>query len=123
VSQPINPIDKVRDEGLFHPLIEAGAISHIWLGESKPSAESIANFVVKTFKNTQNSQIAFSPEFTSCLDCGKTARGIKDKCEYCGSENVDGITRVTGYFSKTSGWNKGKMAELKDRYKNQGCFK
>lgn len=29
--------------------------------------------------------------------------------------DVDHITRVTGYFSKTSGWNKGKEAELRDR--------
>ncbi len=122
ISEPINPIDRVKDEGLFHPLIEAGAISHIWLGESRPSTESIANFVVKAFKNSQNSQIAFSPEFTNCLDCGRTARGIKEKCSYCGSVNVDGITRVTGYFSKTSGWNQGKIAELHDRYRNQGFF-
>ena len=29
--------------------------------------------------------------------------------------DVDHITRVTGYFSKVSGWNKGKARELKDR--------
>jgi len=29
--------------------------------------------------------------------------------------NIEHITRVTGYFSKVSGWNKGKTAELKDR--------
>lgn len=30
-------------------------------------------------------------------------------------KNIDHISRVTGYFSKISGWNKGKAAELKDR--------
>ena len=30
-------------------------------------------------------------------------------------KNIDQITRVTGYFSKVGGWNKGKVAELKDR--------
>ena len=29
--------------------------------------------------------------------------------------NVEHITRVTGYFSKVSGWNAGKRAELIDR--------
>lgn len=29
--------------------------------------------------------------------------------------DVDHISRVTGYFSRTSGWNRGKRAELKDR--------
>ena len=32
-------------------------------------------------------------------------------------KNVDHVTRVTGYFSRTSGWNKGKTAELKDRHR------
>ena len=31
--------------------------------------------------------------------------------------DVDHVTRVTGYFSRTSGWNKGKTQELKDRHK------
>lgn len=31
--------------------------------------------------------------------------------------NIEHITRVTGYFSKVSGWNKGKVAELIDRHR------
>ncbi|MFA6711062.1 MAG: anaerobic ribonucleoside-triphosphate reductase, partial [Candidatus Methanomethylophilaceae archaeon] len=94
-------------------------MTHIWLGESKPSPEGIAAFVVKTFHNTQNTQIAFSPEFTSCLDCGQTTRGLSETCPKCGSSHIEGITRVTGFFSKISGWNKGKIGELKDRMKGQ----
>ena len=119
VSESINPIDRIKKEGLFHPMIEAGALSHVWLGESRPSPESLANFVKKTFEKTQNAQIAFSPEFTSCLDCLKTSRGLNEHCVYCHSPKVEGITRVTGFFSKTSSWNKGKIAELKDRYRTK----
>jgi ribonucleoside-triphosphate reductase len=32
---------------------------------------------------------------------------------------VDGITRITGYFTKVSNWNKGKIGELRNRYRNQ----
>ncbi|NQT28947.1 MAG: anaerobic ribonucleoside-triphosphate reductase [Candidatus Saganbacteria bacterium] len=117
VSKVMNPIERVKQEGLFHPLIEAGALTHVWLGESKPSPESIANFVVKTFYNTENAQIAFSPEFTTCNECGKTTRGLKEACPHCQSENIEGITRITGYFSKVSGWNKGKIAELRERHR------
>ena len=122
VGHPMNPIERVKFEGLYHPLIEAGALTHIWLGESKPSKESLSNFVTKTFKNTQNDQIAFSPEFTTCLRCGKTARGISSPCVYCGSEEVEGITRITGYFTKISSWNQGKLAELADRFRNTAFF-
>jgi ribonucleoside-triphosphate reductase len=30
---------------------------------------------------------------------------------------VEGIARITHYFSRVSGWNKGKLAELKDRHR------
>ena len=122
VGAPMDPITRVKSEGLFHPLIEAGALTHVWLGESRPDPEALASFVKKTFYNTQNSQVAFSPEFTSCLDCGKTSRGIADSCPYCGSGNVEGITRVTGFFSKVNSWNKGKLGELRQRYRNNGYF-
>ncbi|MBW2599825.1 MAG: hypothetical protein JRC60_07075, partial [Deltaproteobacteria bacterium] len=36
-------------------------------------------------------------------------------CPHCGSDNVEGITRAAGYFSRVSSWNRGKLAELRDR--------
>jgi ribonucleoside-triphosphate reductase len=117
ISKAMDPIMRVKNEGLYHNLIEAGAITHIWLGENKPSPSSIGNFIGKVFTQTQNAQIAFSPEFTSCNECMRVTRGLREECPYCHSHNVEGITRVTGYFSKVSGWNKGKIAELQDRYR------
>ncbi|MBN3032563.1 MAG: anaerobic ribonucleoside-triphosphate reductase [Candidatus Saganbacteria bacterium] len=119
VSVPLNPIDRVKREGLFHPLIDAGALTHVWLGEARPSAESLASFVVKTFRQTDNGQIAFSPEFTACADCGRTSRGLHERCPHCRSDKIEGITRITGYFSRIPGWNKGKIAELRDRHKSK----
>jgi ribonucleoside-triphosphate reductase len=46
-------------------------------------------------------------------------RGLVDRCPRCSSREVDGITRVTGYFSKVSGWNDGKVAELADRHRSK----
>lgn len=122
VRAEVNPIQRVQLEGRFHPLIEAGAITHIWLGEARPSAKSIANFVVKTFRQTKNDQIAFSPEFSNCRVCGRTHRGLLTVCPSCGAEDLEGITRITGYFTKLSSWNKGKIGELKDRFRNQAYF-
>jgi len=122
IGAEMNPIERTKLEGLFHPLIEAGSITHIWLGEARPSAESLANFVTKTFYWTKNDQMAFSPEFSSCRQCFKTARGLLDECPYCGSTDLEGITRITGYFTKLSSWNKGKLGELRDRYRNKPWF-
>ena len=78
--------------------------------------------MIKTFRFTTSDQIAFSPEFTTCNKCHRTGRGIQDTCSYCGSMDVDGITRITGYFTKVSSWNKGKLGELKDRHRNTQFF-
>ena len=121
-SVPLDPATRVEKEGLFHPLIDAGAMTHLWIGEQKPAPESIANFVKKAFYHTQSELIAFSPEFTFCDDCRQSSRGLKDTCAACGSDHVDHMTRVSGFFSLTSRWNKGKIQELKDRYRNEGMF-
>ncbi len=122
VSHGYNPLERVKKEGLFHPIIEAGALTHIWLGESQPSPESLANLIRKIFRNTQNDQVAFSPEFTTCLECGRTGRGIATNCSFCGSTRVEGITRITGYFTKIASWNKGKLGELRDRFRSKDYF-
>ena len=63
VSSHVNPIERVKQEGLFHPLIEAGALTHVWLGEAKPPKESLANFVIKTFRN-RTDNTGYIPAFT-----------------------------------------------------------
>ena len=45
----------------------------------------------------------------------KGSSQLLDKCPHCGSNHVEYITRVTGFFSKIGSWNKGKLAELRDR--------
>jgi ribonucleoside-triphosphate reductase len=122
VGSHTNPIERVKLEGRFHPLIEAGALTHVWLGEQRPSKESMANFVIKIFRDTKNDQVAFSPEFSCCKSCFQNNRGLVEKCPHCGSEDMAHITRITGYFTRVSSWNKGKIGELRDRWRNQGFF-
>jgi ribonucleoside-triphosphate reductase (formate) len=119
VSAPIDALERVEIEGRFHTMMQGGALTHIWLGESQPSARSLAKLIKKIFNNTNNAQVAFSPEFTVCGDCGRTERGIKKKCGYCKSKNVDWVTRITGYYTFVKQWNKGKLGELNDRFKNK----
>lgn len=112
---PMDYVDRVRTQSLFHPLIDAGAIVHVWLGESEPDTSAIRAFVDKTFRETQCAQIAFSPEFTVCETCQRTTRGLSTQCSLCGSMEVYGVTRIVGYFSKIQTWNRSKVGELYDR--------
>jgi hypothetical protein len=48
---------------------------------------------------------------TYCPICGEAA------CPECGSHDVLQISRVTGYMQDVSGWNSGKIQELRDRHR------
>jgi ribonucleoside-triphosphate reductase len=121
-SAPVDPLTRVRMEGFFHPFFRAGAVTHIELGAAEPPAGVLASLVVRAFRETQSNQIVFSPEFTSCAGCGATLRGLLEKCPHCGSEEVDGLARIAQYYSRISGWNRGKRAELRDRNRNGDAF-
>jgi ribonucleoside-triphosphate reductase len=116
-SAALGALEKIKREGRFHPFFNAGAVTHIWLDEDFPAQDRLAGLIEQAFQDTLCKQLMFSPEFTTCSACGKTARGLKGTCIYCGSDAVEGIARITQYFSKTASWNKGKLAELKNRKK------
>ncbi len=111
-------IGRIREQAKYHSLIESGAITHAFIGEEKPAAQSIAKVIKDVFFRTQTAQIAISPEFTYCNNCYHQMRGLLEKCTRCGSQDVFGETRVVGYFSKIENWNKSKRyGELEDRHR------
>ena len=118
----VDPFTRVRLEGRFHPFFRAGAVTHLELGAAEPGARALACFIDRAFRETQNNQIVFSPEFTACLACGVTSRGLLAQCPCCGSAQVDGLARISQYLSWVSGWNRGKRAELRDRSRQTDPF-
>jgi ribonucleoside-triphosphate reductase len=115
-AAPVDLITRIIKQSKFHPLIKSGAIIHAFIGESRPSPESIYNLVKKVWEHTQCSQLTISPEFTICNTCNEVSRGLQENCNGCGSEDVYGVTRIVGYYSKITNWNKNKIGELKDRH-------
>jgi len=119
VTASLSPFEQARIEGLFHPLIRGNAVTNIWLGSLRPSLKELKDFLRRVFHATHCGQITLSPTFSICNSCGSLFRGIKTTCPHCLSDETDGFARITQYFSKTSGWNIGKLAELNDREKNR----
>lgn len=123
VAADIEPLRRVIREGLFHNYLEGDVFTHIQLGASNPGKEKLSAFIRDVYRDSINRQIDFNPEFTFCIACEKTSRGLHQICSHCGSADVEGIARLTKYFSKISSWNKGKLAELKNRKINDGFGK
>jgi anaerobic ribonucleoside-triphosphate reductase len=123
VAADVTPLQRVIQEGYFHNYLEGDVFTHIQLGGSNPGKEKLSRFIHEVYYNSVNRQVDFNPEFTFCLSCEKTARGLNEECIYCGSADVEGIARLTKYFSKISSWNKGKLSELKYRKINDNFYK
>jgi len=70
------------------------------------------NFLFKHEQyDKENEKLKVTPKALEMITAGELEKAL------VGGRNVDHITRITGYFSKVSGWNKGKRGELSDRYR------
>ena len=122
-AAPVDPADAGQDGGALPPLLPGGGRHpHRAGGRRAPGSGPRRTSSSGRSARRQNNQIVFSPEFTSCARCDATSRGLLQQCPHCGSEEVDGLARITQYFSRVSGWNRGKRAELRDRNRNEDVF-
>ena len=111
----VDYITRLMKQSKFHNLVEAGSMIHIWGGENSPDPKAIYELIKTTWDNTKCVQWVLSPEYTLCKECHTRHNGLIDKCPKCGSENVRGVTRITGYYVFIDKFNSGKRAELADR--------
>ena len=116
MDAPIDYIERVEKQSRFHPLIEAGAIVHVWLGESEPDPKAIESFVDQDVpQHAVQPDRVLARSSPSARAATARRRGLPTQCPLCGSMDVYGVTRIVGYFSKVQTWNHSKIGELYDR--------
>ncbi len=110
---------RLEIDSSFHPLVQGGAISHIFLGENNPDPEALMKLTKRIASNTLTSYFAYTKDMTSCSICNRTFGGVYEKCPNCDAEGdaVQWYSRITGYYTPVKSWNKGKMKEFLDRHK------
>lgn len=115
VGADISLPERIKYEHTFFPIVDGGNIMHVWLGEGQPDPDGLQELAMHIAKNTQTGYFAFTKDMTVCTDEGYVADGLLDRCPKCKSENVQHLSRITGYLQSVEGWNKGKRQELLDR--------
>ncbi len=90
-----------------------GTVFHVLLGEKMESVESVRSLVKKIATNYSLPYFSITPTFSICSDHGYIA-GENKKCPDCQKE-CEVYSRVVGYITPVKQWNKGKVAEWKDR--------
>ncbi len=116
----ISLAERIDIEHRFFPIVDGGNIMHIFLGEGYPDPRGVKSLAMKIAKNTQTGYFAFTKDMTVCKDCAHVTMGLREACERCNSDNLDYISRITGYLQAVSGWNAGKRQELMDRMRYGG---
>ncbi len=112
---------KAEIEAPYHELTNAGHIFYIELDGDATHNPKTIEAVVDLMDKYNMGYGSVNHTRTRCMNCGfENAEADIIRCPVCGSENLDTIQRITGYLvGTTSRWNKGKLAELKDRVTHQ----
>ncbi|MHA2149611.1 MAG: anaerobic ribonucleoside-triphosphate reductase [Candidatus Thorarchaeota archaeon] len=121
---------RIKKEGMFHPFMDGGALTHIYLGEANPDPDALWELTKKIATDTLNSYWSFTKDVMQCPACTyqtgidwRSARfaSIDDlsriPCPKCGFVGVEVFSRVTGYLQALSSWNPSKKQEFLDRHR------
>lgn len=114
VGFPISIKDKIDIEAPYHKLCNAGHISYIEL-DDYPTGDNIMDILSYAYKNTNISYIGINFHIRYCRACGTYLSHGEHKCNKCGSYDIQGISRITGYLSLDERFGAGKCAERADR--------
>lgn len=114
VGYKISMVDKINIEAPYHKLCNGGHISYLEL-DGYPDEETIENIVTYAYGNTNISYLGINFHIKYCKSCGTYLEADDYKCTNCGSEDIQGISRVTGYLSLDERFGSGKVAERSDR--------
>jgi len=107
--------ERIKKQGDFHPIVNGGVITHIWLGEQKPDIQGLWELTKNICLNTNTAYFAYTSDFIYCPQCIKMFRGSQFTCPQCFSQDVKVYSRVTGYYSEVNRYNPGKRAEWEAR--------
>lgn len=114
VGFPISIKDKIDIESPYHKLCNAGHISYIEL-DDYPTEDIIMDILDYAYKKTNISYIGINFHIRYCRDCGTYLTQGEHNCPKCGSYNVQGVSRITGYLSLDERFGAGKYSERADR--------
>ncbi|GKX68697.1 anaerobic ribonucleoside triphosphate reductase [Inconstantimicrobium mannanitabidum] len=105
---------KIDIEAPYHKLCNAGHITYLEV-DDVPNSEAIMDILQYAYKNTNISYLGINFHIRYCRECGTYLHNAEAKCTYCGSTNIQGVSRVTGYLSLDERFGPGKAEERADR--------
>lgn len=119
VWKELSPFEKFDIESQLTGYSSAGCITYVELeGAVLHNIDALEQIVTYGMEKDLP-YVALNVPADLCIDCGYEDL-IENNCPKCGGNNIQRLRRVTGYLTGdyTSSFNKGKQAEVRDRYKH-----
>ena len=114
VGHSIGFQEKIEIEAPYHKMCNGGHISYVEV-DGYPSGEIIEEILNCAYSNTNINYMGINFHIKYCKSCGTYLDNHETECSGCGSLDIQGISRVTGYLSLDERFGGGKSAERKDR--------
>ena len=115
VYYPINAFEKVRIEGPYHKMTNAGHISYVEFSSPPVNNLAAVEAVLRHMKENDFGYAGINFPVDFCQKCGYLGVIETESCPSCSATSVRRVRRITGYLSTTERFNDSKQQELNER--------
>lgn len=96
--------ERLAIAGKYDQLLTGGSIVHLNVDGDTTYQQNLKLIEYAVKCGTEH--FAINKCYTICNDCGEVIKYKTDKCEKCGSTNLDYVLRIIGYFVRVSAFGK-----------------
>jgi len=107
-------VDRVKLDGNFSKVLTGGGISHLNIGERLMAPEQMTKLIEFAVESGCE-HFAINYNFCRCENNHLSVAGPVQSCPICAAPIKDHYTRIVGYYTPVSAWNKGRRKEHKLR--------
>lgn len=96
--------ERIKTTGKYMDLLSGGGILHLNVKEKIPEPDTMESLIEYAVKHGV-SHLAINYGFGICEEGHVSVAGNSKECPICGKPIGEWLTRIIGYFTKTSSWN------------------
>lgn len=102
--------DRITLDGTFSTALTGGGISHLNIGEKLTNTNQMKKIIEYAIK-CGCEHFAINYNFCQCKNNHISIAGPSTTCPLCSAPIIEQYTRIIGYFTPVSAWNKGRRQE------------
>lgn len=119
VSEEVSIYEKLDIEAKLAKYCTGGNITYVELESGVMNNPLAIRRIIDYAMSHNVGYLALNFPIDTCKDCGSSVSEFEEVCPVCGSHRIESLRRVTGYLTTDyRKFNKGKIAEVKDRFKH-----